>query len=64
MTHWRWGQSEAGIIQMAVIFFLLGLATDPDGRILVPLDYWTDLAAYIAAVDTVRASLERQGVIP
>jgi hypothetical protein len=34
---------------------------DRGGRVLVPLDYWTDLVGYIRAVENVRRILEREG---
>jgi hypothetical protein len=41
----------------------MGIELAPDGRVLVPLDYWTELVGYVASVGTVRESLERQGLL-
>lgn len=38
-----------------------GIELAPDGRVLVPLDYWTDLVGYVRRVDDVRAILDREG---
>lgn len=40
-----------------------GIELAPDGRLLVPLEYWLDVVGYIRQVDDVRRALERQGLI-
>jgi hypothetical protein len=38
-----------------------GIVLDSQGRVAVPLDYWTSLVGYIREVDTIRAALVREG---
>lgn len=39
-----------------------GIALDPtETRVLVPLDYWTELVGYVRACEDVRAALVREG---
>lgn len=40
-----------------------GIELAPDGRLLVPLDYWLEVVGYIRELDLVRASLERQNLL-
>lgn len=40
-----------------------GIELAPDGRVAVPLDYWTELVGYIRTLDDVRAMLAREGRI-
>lgn len=40
-----------------------GIELAADGRVAVPLDYWTELVGYIRTLDDVRAMLAREGRI-